>query len=750
MLRKKLLQKMLAAGVAVSFLAAPLAATAPALAAEKQAVAEVKPSPQVQGGISLEKAIAIVKEKLDIPAGLDKFSSDYNEANGKGNWYLRWYTTKAPDGNFSVSVSSGSGEITNIDYYRGYTPGHYTGLPRYTRDQALEIAKKQAAKMLPEKFGQTVLSPQPPYEITIFRDRDYPVEYNFTFTRTYGGIPVSSQGINMAVNGENGEVIRFNSNWSEGLSLPSAQGSITDAKAREIFMAKGGFELTYFMPRRGNDPDQAEALKLVYRPKPPGRFIIDAFTGELQDPREKYFMLDEFGAGGGDMGMMNSSKRAAEPQAMSPEENRAVQEMKGMLPADEAQKMAEAAYKVPQGFTLNAKNLDRKYDVPGLRLWRFSYTDKEKKNTVSIEVNAFNGELLSFSNYSNDGMDYYKEPQVKISREQAEKIALDTITRLQPSKAGQVVLRDAEPEIGPLVKSGATPIARSYWINYARLVNGVVYPENGFRVRVDTATGEVGNYDMSWLNTSFPAPDKVMDVQNINEKYITTNPLKKSYSMMNGRWDKGGGEENKFYLVYYVPGQYNTMYDAVTGTEIDYNGLPVIKKDKAFSDIAGNPAEQDILLLAAEGIISGEGGKFRPGEIMTTAELVAMLVKADRSGYYNGPPESGEAWYKQYMEAALAMGILEKDMSLNPEGGVDRLQMARLLINAKGYGKLARLPEIFNLSVADAAAVPGDYRGYVAAVVGLGIMTNEDGKFVPAQNVTRGEAATMLVRMLKL
>ncbi|KJS15415.1 MAG: hypothetical protein VR69_13330 [Peptococcaceae bacterium BRH_c4b] len=747
-MKKKVVKKILVMGMTLLFMVSPFMATAPALAAEKQAAGEVKPAPQAQTGVSLEKAIEIAKGKLDIPTGLDKFSSDYNEANGKGYWNLRWYSTKSPEGNFNVSVSSDSGEITNIDYYRSYTPGHYTGLPRYTREQSLEIAKKQAAKMLPEKFGQTVLSPPPPYEVTVFRDRDYPVEYNFNFTRTYSGIPVASQGINVAVNGENGEVVRFNSNWDDSLVLPSSQGSISEGKAREIFMDKGGFELTYFMPRLGDDPDQAGPLKLVYRPKPPGRFIIDAFSGELYDPREKYFMLDEYGGGGGDMGMKLSLSSVQ--KVMTPEENRAVQEMKGMLSADGAQKKAEAAVKVPDGFTLTAKNLDRKYDVPGLRLWRFSYEDKEKKNNMSIEVNAFNGELLSFNKNNYDEMEYYKEPQVKFSREQAERIALDTISRLQPGKAGQVILRDVDPEIGPWVKFSKSPLARSFWFNYARLVNGIVYPENGFRVRVDSTTGEVSSYDMSWLDTRFSGPEKVMDVQTINQKYLVEHPIKKTYSMMDSPWDRGGEDENKFYLVYYVPGGYDIMYDAATGTEIDYSGKPVIKKDKAFSDISGTPAEQDILLLASEGIVSGDGGKFRPGETVTVAELVAMLVKADKRGYYGDAPAAGEAWYKQYMDLALATGILEKGMSFNPEGGVNRLQMARLLINAKGYGKLARLPELFNLSVGDATSVPKDYRGYVAAVVGLGIMPAESGKFAPAKMVTRGEAATMLVRMLKL
>ncbi len=748
-MKKNVLKKAAAVGLALSFLAAPLTGTASAAVTEKKAVEEAAGGQETQKGMTLEKAIQVVKEKLQIPSGLDKFSSDYSESDGKSFWHLRWYSGKSPGGNFNVSINSVSGEITRIDFYKEQIPGRYTGLPKYNKQQALEMAKAQAAKMLPDKFKQTMLSPLRFDDATIYRDRDYPVEYYFNFTRTYNGIPVAEQGINVGINGENGEMTRFDCNWDESVLLPSPQGSISDGRARDIFMDKAGFELTYFMPRRGEDPDKAEPLKLVYRPKPPGRFIIDAFTGELMDPRDKYFMLDEIGGGGGYGGMLYEQADSKSKIDLSPEENRAVQEIKGMLPVEAARKIAESSVKVPEGFTLTGKSLDRSYELPGVKVWRFTYAEKEKKGNFNISVNAVNGELLSFDKYEYDDIEYMKEPEVKVTREQAQKIAEETIARLQPSKTGLIVLRDFEPEVGPYIKLGGDPLPRSYWFNYARLVNGIVYPENGFRLRVDSTTGEVESYNMNWQDANFPAPDKVLGVKNVNEKYLAEHPLVKTYSIARDRWEKGG-EENKYYLVYYVKDRGSAMYDALTGAEIDYRGMPVVKKEKAFSDIAGHPAEQDILLLAAEGIVNGDGGQFRPGESVTVAELAAMLVKADRNGFYYGTPEKDDPWYKQYIDAAMAKGILEKEVPFSPEGSVTRLQMARMIINAKGYGKLARIPELFNLTVTDAASVPGDYRGYVAAAAGLGIIPAENGKFNPGRPVTRGESATMLVKMLKL
>lgn len=748
-MKSRFFKKLFTMGLAVSILTSSFTGIANAESKKSAVVEKSVGSGGVQASISLEKAIAITKEKLAIPEGLDKFSSDFSDYNGKSFWHLHWNASQPPLGGFNVSINAISGEITNIDYYRDHPPGaRYSGMPQYTREKALKIAENWASKMLPDKFKKTVSASNKPYENVVVHNRDYPVVYNFNFTRTTEGIPVSGQGINVGINGENGELMSFHSNWDESAVLPSPSGSISADRAKKIFMEKAGYELTYFMPRQEGDPDQVNELKLAYRPKPPGRFIINALTGEFVDQQKMYLELDEmFGAGGagGDRYM----SRAKQAEALTPAETKAVQETKGLITADRANKIAESTVTVPKGMALTGKSLQRSYEVPGGRVWSLTYTEKEKKSQLGVSVDARTGELLGFYKNNNDE-NYNKEPVVKVSEEQAKKIARDMIAKFNPGKMEQVILRQVEPEPGPWIKFGKEPVPGAYFFNYARVINGIVYPENGFRVRVNSTTGEVTNYEFIWWETKFPSPQGVIGINNVNERLLAERPLKITYARGHQQWIRE--EDNaKYYLVYSLRGGYKGIIDAFSGQEIDYQGNPVTKNVESFTDIAGHPAEQDIMLLTEQRVVGGEDvkdGKFRPNDIITVAELSAMLVKSSKGYYYSGY-DTADIWYKKYIDAALEMGILEKDIPFTPEAKVTRLQYARMLINAQGFGKLARVPDIFKLNVKDAGAVPKAYHGYVSAVVGQGLIPAEGGNFYPSRQVTRGDAASILVRMLK-
>lgn len=746
--------KVLSLGLALSLLAAPLPAMAAgieagtALAAETPAKVNGAANQSFQSGMSLERAIELAKQKLTIPEKLDKFSSNYSESNNRASWYLRWNSSSSPEGSFSVTVSADSGEITGIDYYTGNPPGlRYSGLPKYNRQQGLELAKKTAEAMLPDKYRQTVEAPFEQPEIVYLRTRDYPVIYNFRFVRTEGGIPVSNQGINVGINGETGELANFNCQWDDQIELPSADGGIGIDKARELFLEKAGYELTYFLPRKGWDGDQYSDLRLVYRMKPPGRHFLNALTGEFIDMRNTY--IDSFDMNG--MGGMEKSMSSDMKQELTPAENKEVEQTKDMLSGDEALAKARLALDIPKAYNNTGKNLDRNYEVPNSRVWRLSFGEGSDKNGLAVTLDAYTGELQGFNKfnyYSKE--DYYKEPVVKVSQDQAIKIAQEIAARLQPEKFSQVILRQVDPEWGPLLESSRDqgPKSRSYNIFYARQINGIVYPENGFRIRVDTTTGEVTNYDMIWWETDFPAPEGVMELASVNNKLLQENPLKLTYARSYPSWGRDDGKTPKHYLVYHLSRGIGEMVDAKSGVEIDYQGNPVVKKDQTFKDIENHPAKEDIKLLAGEGIVKGSDGLYRPGDNITTAELCAMLVKADQEPY-RWFQELQEPWEKQYMEAARAMGILDKDDPAEPGSLVTRLNFARMAVNAQGHGKLASNWEIFKLNVADQGSVPQSQRGFVAAALALGIMTQDMGSFNGEMTVDRGEAASMLVKMLK-
>ncbi|MHB8158026.1 MAG: YcdB/YcdC domain-containing protein [Desulfocucumaceae bacterium] len=743
--------------LAVSLAGAPLPALAessPLVSSKKMANSEAQSAPAESPGktaVSLEEAIAIAKEKVSVPADLDSFKSEYYEDNGRGRWVFRWSKAGPPESNMQITVSAVTGELGGIGYYRSVAPGtHYNGLPAYSREQCLIIAREEAARLQPDRYPSTALAtdgeqwqPSP-----TAGDREYPIVYSFNFRRTHTGIPVAEQGINVGISAETGELMTFDSNWDAEIKLPSPGGRISPGQAGKVFTEKAGLELTYFMPY-SEDPDVPGDLKPVYRIKPPGRFVLNALTGEVIDSRDVDIFFDRM-MGGGGMEMSYLRADSKTPIPLSPAENRAVKELKEFLSADQAQEAASRLVEIPGGHTVSGRSLERHYGVPGLRVWNISYQDKDGKNYIRVSVDARSGELISFSlDQGNRLEDMYKEPQVKVSEEEAKKTAGEFIKKMQPGKYGQVVFRQLESEMGPWIKMGKSAPS-GYTINYARVTGGVVYPENGFRVTVNASTGKITYYEMNWWETRFPGVQGVLGVPAANEKFLEGHPITLEYAKAYKRW--GGGKEPQYYLVYSPTGGTGVIMDAMSGQELDYQGKPVVKKGKpAFDDIAGHPAEKDILFLAGEGIIAGEGGKYRPDDQIIGAEALSMLVKAfgHRGPYYPLAAAKDSPWYRQVVDSAMGMGIIDKDFTVIPEAGLSRLQLSRLGINAGGWGKLAKISGIFKLDVEDAGKVPAEYRGYAAAAVGMGLVNPENGNFDPSREITRGEAATFLVRLMK-
>ncbi|MDI6906978.1 MAG: PepSY domain-containing protein [Thermoanaerobacterales bacterium] len=734
-------RRRLVVAVTAASLLLPGALPAPALAAGPAPA--VAASAAAQNKVTLEQAIRIAKEAYPDVGRFDEFNSDYNEYEGRGVWELRWSKKGEPGGSCNVTISADTGEIIHLNIWQGSPSGRYSGMPAYTRAQAQAVAEKVARGLLPEKFAQCKLVPERPFEEPIIfplKDRTYPVVYNFTFARTVKGIPVTGNEIRVVVNAETGEMQHFNVNWEDKLDVPDPSGRISADRAAAIFTGQG-LELAYayYGPR---DRDTGERPKLVYQVKD-GNFILDALTGKVQDPREGPYHLDIGGYGGGGGEPMYSRAKKEEP--LSDAEQAAVEKLGRLLTAEQAQAKAEAAYPLPDGMQLTGKRLWQNWEVPGAKAWNFSYSNKEKKRTVEIRVDAATGELLGFSTYENlDPEDYLKKPEVKVSEDQARKLAEEFIKQQQPERAGQVTFRRCNKDIGPWAKFGDES-PRAYSLEYARLVNGVVYPANGFNVTVNSTTGEVTNYNMGWWDTSFPAPAGLIDKAKAAALYLEKHPLLLEYARAFERYPDGP-DRPKYFLVYHPTGWPMGVLDARTGQELDSEGKPVAGRKAEFTDIAGHPAARDIQLLADQGIVSAEDGRFRPNDRVTGGELLAWLVaSADRDGYRPLAKEDD----KQLIERARALGIIAAGEDIKAASPVTRLQAARWLVNSQGFGPLARHGEIFNLKAGDAAAVSQADRGYVAAALAMGYLTLQaGGRFGPEGTVTRGEAASMLVRAL--
>lgn len=148
--------------------------------------------------------------------------------------------------------------------------------------------------------------------------------------------------------------------------------------------------------------------------------------------------------------------------------------------------------------------------------WIFSFQKNEFAHHISnsVVVDAKTQEILHF--------DQYEETPDKngiYTKEAAHDNALALIAKLQPEKAKQVV------EV-PVTNSDFVPESTAYAFHFVRKVNGILFPANGFTVRID-AKGNVTTYDYTWgvADDSLPKVEGVLDKDKALAAYVEQNPM---------------------------------------------------------------------------------------------------------------------------------------------------------------------------------------------------------------------------------
>lgn len=171
-----------------------------------------------------------------------------------------------------------------------------------------------------------------------------------------------------------------------------------------------------------------------------------------------------------------------------------------------------------------------------------------------------------------------------------------------------------------------------------------------------------------------------------------------------------------------------------------------------LTDIAGHWAQNDIVKLVDQGVITGyPDGTFRPDANITRAEFVTVLVKA----FKLDPVSDGKIfadtdshWAKEYVAAAVYYGICNGyDTShFGPDDLITREQMAAMVIRA---AKLKSASGTLNFT--DSGAISPWAIDSVNTAVADGIIRGyPDNTFKPQGNATRAEAVTVLVNALAL
>jgi len=175
----------------------------------------------------------------------------------------------------------------------------------------------------------------------------------------------------------------------------------------------------------------------------------------------------------------------------------------------------------------------------------------------------------------------------------------------------------------------------------------------------------------------------------------------------------------------------------------------------AFDDLEGVPQAASILELKAEGVVSGVGNeKFEPRAPIAARDAVTLIVRSldlslapfsfiqppQASDFFDRVPD--DAWYAEAFVIARLHGV-PLDRGIDPDGTVTREQFVRWLMGAvDAKGPFAWI-ELY-IMLEDEADVSEGYMDAVQRALIAGIAkTDDDGRFRPKDEITRGEAAEM-------
>ncbi len=699
----------------------------------------VKVSQPVKVEISLEKAIALVKQNFEVPGEFTDFTSGYNSYNGRQTWSLNWRAPGDAGGNFMAQVDVSTGEIISANSWKPVKSGSGTYISNYSYNQAKEIAQNLVSRILSDRLSELEIIPENTRVIPI---TDYgPVVYSVQWKRVVNGVSFPSNGVTVQINGNDGTISAYNLNWSKE-SIPATQGVIGAEKAREVFESKKLLELQYFVspifrPLSTSTTSKPKAQLIYQLSNSSFNGIIDAKTGEpLKLNSGEWLSSEEMADGMGGYGGAASKNATAQP--LTPEEQKEIEKSAQLITQDQAIEALKKWVEIPEGLTLRSVNLGADGSFNQNRVWSFYWnSDQVSKGGyqyINGRVDAVTGEVVGF----NTSAPYQgaEKPQ-NIDRASAKAIAEEFLKKIQPSRFQEVKLLDTL-EMGQ--KYPEDQLIQDF--QYQRMVNGVIFSGNSLSINVDTVTKKVIGFNMNWGTLDFPAVSEAMGQKQALDTFLTARPLTLKYVQV-----YKNGLPGEIRLVYQPkvenPLTVSNRIDAKTGQFLDWQGKPLseLPRPYSFKDISGNFAEKEISLLGQAGVFGEYGDQFKPNENITVVSMLRAMLMA-KNGVWMGQTLKDDEVLKQAKE----LGWLKEELGAND--GINREVQAKLVIRMLQLEKIAQMEGLFQAPYEDSSTLSSGSLGYVALGKGLGVMKIDGTKFEPTRSVTRAEAAYAIVKAI--
>ncbi len=180
------------------------------------------------------------------------------------------------------------------------------------------------------------------------------------------------------------------------------------------------------------------------------------------------------------------------------------------------------------------------------------------------------------------------------------------------------------------------------------------------------------------------------------------------------------------------------------------------EEQKPVSDIDSHWGAEYIQNMADRGVMEAdENGNYQPDELVTRESMLTYLFKAlgleatEYTGIF-GDVEDGE--FAKMLQTMVDNGTIAADDNFRPGDSISREEMCKILyVSLENAGKLEKTDEMLIEEFADYGSISEWARVYVNGVYANGIMVGvSDTEFDAQGEVTKAQAATMLVRILAL
>ncbi|MGI5911577.1 MAG: YcdB/YcdC domain-containing protein [Syntrophomonadaceae bacterium] len=683
--------------------------------------------------VSLEQAIQIAKKHFTIPAAYNDFHSEYSSNSQRELWRLQWQTTEPETKSMQVTVDAVTGECISMNHYRT-EPILEPSAPVLSEAEARKIAEQHLKSLLPHKASSLRLVTE---ENLIALNNPNQRFYSFTWERYKNGIPVLGNGARIDIDCQYRDIKSYSLNWLD-IPVIEASKAISKESASKIFQDEKMLNLEYFTPLefRPLSINNKTEPRLVYLINHPSNGTINAITGKPLILSNRQWE----DAGGR---LANAKEMAADDRgsagsatSFTPEEIKELEKNSQIISQGEAINEVNKWVDIPADAVLSSASLVRDGRDQNRRIWNLNWTTGSKDNYYNLyaQVDAFSAKIYAFREYLSG--DYQKSD---LNKDKALAIANQFIKQIEPQLFKQVKLKeDSSYPVVPLQEEYPS----QYSFNYSRLVDNVVFPQEGISVTVSSKDKKVTGYNLDWYDHYFPPVSQAISSSEGNKAFLQAAPLTLCYTTIYEETSKP-----VLTMVYKpLPSKKQedfSMIDAISRELLDGNGKPLAAKlgPQVFYDIKGHFAEKEISQVGKAGLMTEYGQQFRPEEAIDNITFLRNLMGA-REGIYSIENIDDT----RLLNLCRQRGWVKENIDLN--ASLTRDYMAQVLVRSMSLERVAAKPAIFINPYPDDPSITNSNLGYVALVKGLGLVPPSPS-FNSDQKVTRGEVAYALVNSLK-